>query len=151
MKRLIYRPWLVYAALLLLPAVGTPGRAEDQSARLAEIPKAMLGFVENHQISGAVTLVAKDGRVAHLEAVGLADVEGNRPMQKDSMFCIASMTKPITATALMILEEEGRLALSDPVSRYIPAFEKVKLDGKSPARPITLFDLVTHTSGLGGS
>lgn len=151
MKRLIYRPWLVYAALLLLPAVRTPGRAEDQSARLAEIPKAMLGFVENHQISGAVTLVAKDGRVAHLEAVGLADVEGNRPMQKDSMFCIASMTKPITATALMILEEEGRLALSDPVSRYIPAFEKVKLDGKSPARPITLFDLVTHTSGLGGS
>lgn len=151
MKRLIYRPWLVSAALLLFLAVGTPSRAEDQSARLAEIPKAMLGFVENHQISGAVTLVAKDGRVAHLEAVGLADVEGNRPMQEDSMFCIASMTKPVTATALMILEDEGRLALSDPVSKYIPAFEKVKLGGKPPARPITLFDLVTHTSGLGGS
>ena len=84
-------------------------------------------------------------------AAGLADVDSKRPMQKDTMFCIASMTKPITSTALMILCEEGRLALTDPASKYIPAFANVKLNGKPPARPITIFDCITHTSGVGGS
>jgi CubicO group peptidase (beta-lactamase class C family) len=150
MRQLTYRPYLACTAVLLLLCLA-PLRADDQSATLAKIPQAMLAFVENHQMSGAVTLVAKDGQVAHLEAVGLADVAGNRPMQNDTLFCIASMTKPVTATALMILADEGLLSLTDPVARYIPSFENVKLKGQPPARPITLFDLVTHTSGLGGS
>ncbi len=147
MKRL---PYSFYLAALLLGCV-TSTFAQDQSTSLGEIPEAMLDFVENHQISGAVTLVAKDGDVVHLEAAGLADVDSNRPMKKDTLFAIASMTKPITSTALMILQEEGRLALSDPVSNYIPAFKDVKLNGKPPARPITIFDCITHTSGVGGS
>ena len=125
--------------------------AADQAKGLADIPKAMLELVEQNQISGAVTFVAKDGEVVHLEAVGLADVASKRPMEKDTMFCIASMTKPITSTALMMLQEEGRLALTDPVSKYIPSFANVKLNGKPPARPITIFDCITHTSGVGGS
>ena len=142
---------LRFGLVLLSMASATGIRAEGPSASLAEIPKAMQKFVDDHQISGAVTLVAKDGKVVDLEAVGLADVESKRPMEKDSMFCIASMTKPVTATALMILRDEGRLALTDPVSKYIPAFKDAKFDGKPLSRPITLFDLVTHTSGLGGS
>lgn len=147
MKRYLRRLLLALA----LFACATSVLANDQAKGLDAIPQAMLGFVEDHQISGAVTLVAKDGEVVHLEAAGLADVDSKRPMQKDTMFCIASMTKPITSTALMILCEEGRLALTDPVSKYIPAFAKVKLNGKPPVRPITIFDCITHTSGVGGT
>ncbi len=151
MKPFFHGLLLRFGLVLLSMAYVTDVRAEDQSASLAEIPKAMQKFVDEHQISGAVTLVAKEGKVVDLEAVGLADVETKRPMEKDSMFCIASMTKPVTATALMILRDEGRLALTDPVSKYIPAFKDAKFDDKPLLRPITLFDLVTHTSGLGGS
>ncbi len=83
--------------------------------------------------------------------MGLADLATNRPMENDTLFCIASMTKPVTATALMILYDEGLLTLTDPVAKYIPAFENVKLEDQPAACPITLFDLVTHTSGLNGS
>lgn len=147
MKPLLQR----FVPTLALLSLATSVFANDQSASLADIPKAMLDFVEQHQISGAVTLVAKEGEVVHLEAAGLADVDSKQPMQKDTMFCIASMTKPITSTALMILYEEGRLALADPVSKYIPAFANVKLNGKPPVSPITIFDCITHTSGVGGS
>jgi CubicO group peptidase (beta-lactamase class C family) len=140
-----------FVPTLALLSLATSVFADDQTPSLADIPKAMLDLVEQHQISGAVTLVAKDGEVVHLEAAGLADVDSKSPMQKDTMFCIASMTKPITSTALMILHDEGRLALTDPVSKYIPAFAKVKLNGEPPARPITIFDCITHTSGVGGS
>lgn len=125
--------------------------AEGQTEALSKISERMRGFVEQHQISGAVTLVAKDDQVVHLSAVGLADVETNRPMEKDTIFAIASMTKPVTATALMVLHDAGRLSLEDPVEKYIPAFENVKLNEKPPSRPITVFDLITHTSGIGGS
>ncbi|MHB8898626.1 MAG: serine hydrolase domain-containing protein [Thermoguttaceae bacterium] len=152
MRPASYRVCRVFAVLLFLAALGlAPSRAADSSKGLAKIPEAMQGFVDKHQISGAVTLVAKEGKVVQCEAVGLADVEKNRPMEKDTMFCIASMTKPVTATALMILGDEGLLSLSDPVSKYVPAFEKTRLKDRALARPITLRDLITHTSGLGGS
>lgn len=125
--------------------------AQNKPAVLSDISKQMLSFVEKHEISGAVTLVAKGSQVVHLEAVGLADIEANRPMEKDTIFAIASMTKPITATALMILYDEGRLSLEDPVAKHIPAFENVRLNGEPPPRPITVSDLITHTSGIGGS
>ena len=147
MRRLCHR----FLLALALFAWTTTVFAADQAKGLAEIPKAMIELVEQNQISGAVTFVAKDGEVVHLEAAGLADVASNRPMEKDTMFCIASMTKPITSTALMMLQEEGRLALTDPVSQYVPSFANVKLNGKPPKRPITIFDCITHTSGIGGS
>jgi CubicO group peptidase (beta-lactamase class C family) len=100
--------------------------------------------------SGVVTLVARDGKIVLLNAVGLADLETGRPMQPDTMFAIASMTKPIAATALMILKDEGRVALDDPVAKYLPEFGEVKFQGQPPERPITLRDVMTHTAGLGG-
>jgi len=121
------------------------------AAKLAEIPERMRAFVEEHQVAGAVTLVARRGRVVHLEAVGWADVDGEKPMKKDSIFAIASMTKPVTATALMILQDEGKLSVDDPVAKHIPAFGKVALESGPPARPITIRDLMTHTAGLSGS
>ena len=111
----------------------------------------MQEFVNGKQISGAVTLVAQRGQVIHLEAVGSADLENDRPMRRDTMFCIASMTKPITATAVMILQDEGKLSIDDPVSKYIPAFETVALRDGKPKQPVTLRHCLTHTAGLGGN
>jgi CubicO group peptidase (beta-lactamase class C family) len=109
-------------------------------------------FVKQDQVSGVVTLVAREGKIVHLSAVGQADIAGKKEMAADAIFGIASMTKPITATAVMILVDEGKLALDDPVSKYIPEFKDVKLaDGKAPTRPPTIRDMLTHTSGLTGS
>ena len=130
--------------------LASPSEVGMDAARLAEIPPRMQSFVEKHQIAGAVTLVAKDGKIVHVAAVGMADLANRRPLEKDTIFAIASMTKPITATAVMILRDEGRLSLEDPVADYLPAFKEARLAGKPPARPITMRDLMTHTSGIGG-
>jgi CubicO group peptidase (beta-lactamase class C family) len=129
------------------PASDVPVRADV----LAQIPKRMQEAVAQQQISGAVTLVGYRGRVIHHEAVGQADVEKQVPMRTDTMFGIASMTKPITATAVMILLDEGKLSLDDPASKYIPAFKDAALRDGRPKQEITIRHLLTHTSGLGGS
>jgi CubicO group peptidase (beta-lactamase class C family) len=116
---------------------------------LAKIGDKMREFVEARQISGAVTLVARRGRVVHLEAVGKADIAGDRDMAKDSLFAIASMTKPITAAAVLILQDDGKLNLDDPVSKYIPTFAQTTLgNGSKPEREIVVRDCLMHTSGL---
>ena len=126
--------------------------------RLARIPARMKEFLDSGTIAGAVTLVARHGVAVSLEAVGYQDLETKTPMRSDSIFQIRSMTKPITAVGIMILLEEGRLLLSDPVEKYVPEFrdqlvvdkrlgEKV-LTTKKPSRPITIRDLLTHTSGM---
>jgi CubicO group peptidase (beta-lactamase class C family) len=153
-------PWSILLVLLFavrwcaadgpgLPQVA-PAAAGMDEARLAKIAERMGGFVAEGQTSGVVTLVARDGKIVYLNAVGVADVEADRAMQPDTMFAIASMTKPITATAVMILRDEGKLALDDPVAKYLPEFGEVKLQDQPPQRPITLRDLMTHTAGLGG-
>ena len=115
------------------------------------IHERMQKYVDDGQASGIVTLVADHEHVLHLDAVGLADVEAKRPMKTDTMFAIASMTKPITATAVMILKDDGRLKLDDPVSKYLPAFAEMKLkSGESAKNVMTIHHLLTHTSGLGG-
>jgi CubicO group peptidase (beta-lactamase class C family) len=132
----------------------TNGFAPD---RLARIDAFMQQFVDSNQIGGAVGLVWRDGKVVYEKAVGFADREGARRMQTDALFRIASQTKALTSVAIMMLVEEGRIALGNPVSRFIPEYAKttvVKLDsgralGVVPAtRPITIRDLLTHTAGI---
>ena len=118
---------------------------------IASIDTAMQGFVDAGVASGVVTLVARDGEIVHLSAVGLSDLEAEKKMRPSSLFSIASMTKPITATSAMILVEEGKLNLDDKVSKYLPAFANCKLkDGSKPSREITIRDAITHMSGLNG-
>jgi CubicO group peptidase (beta-lactamase class C family) len=127
------------------------------SERLGRIAATVQRDIDDKRIAGMVTLVIRHGQVAWFDAQGMADREAGRPMQKDSMFRICSMTKPITSTAVMILYEEGRLLLEDPLSKYIPEFRNMKVlvkpaSGKPysvPAsREITIQDLLRHTSGL---
>ena len=117
----------------------------------------MQAFVESNTISGAVTLVARKGEIVSLDAVGLADMANKRAIRADSLFWIASMTKPITATAVMMLQDEGKLSVDDAVEKYLPEFKNQWLiDNRGSnsmalaraPRPITLRDLLTHTSGL---
>ena len=133
-----------------LPIV-PPAEVGMKAETLAKIPVRLQEFVANHEIAGAVTLIARNGRIVHWEAIGWADVEQQRPMQKDCLFQIASMTKPITATALMILVDRGKVRLDDPVSRYLPEFEGITVKGEPLTRPVTVQHLLTHTSGLTGS
>ncbi len=148
--------------MLLLVAFATGLSAADAGMdpqRLARIPARLKQFVDKGTIAGAVTLVARHGVVASLEAVGYQDLEGKRPMRTDSIFEIMSMTKPVTAAGIMLLMEEGRLALSDPVEKHLPEFRGLwVIDSagekerklKRPSRPITIRDLLTHTSGMAG-
>jgi len=131
------------------PTPASVGVAPD---RLARLHAAMKGFVDRNEVSGIVTLVAREGKTVDLFAVGQADIEKKVPMRTDAIFRIASMTKPVTSVAIMMLFEENKLFLADPVTRFIPAFKGVQVfeDGKPvPARrAITVRDLLAHKSGL---
>jgi CubicO group peptidase (beta-lactamase class C family) len=117
---------------------------------MAAIHERMEQFCADNEIAGAVTLFAHDGHILHLDAAGHADLTSGSPMTTDSMFGVMSMTKPISATALMILVDEGKVALDDPVEKYIPAFADAKLKNGDPVRGLTVKHVLTHTSGLGG-
>ena len=97
------------------------------SERLARIHEAVQRHIDAGSLSGAVTLVARHGRIAHLEAHGLMDIESKKAMPKDGVFRLASMSKPITAVAVMMMVEEGKVRLNDPVSRFIPEFKSMKV------------------------
>ncbi|MDP1860855.1 MAG: serine hydrolase domain-containing protein [Gemmatimonadaceae bacterium] len=124
--------------------------------RLLRIDRFMKQYVDDNRIAGAVGLVMRDGRVVYEHAVGWSDKESGRTMAPDAMFRIASQTKAITSEAIMMLIEEGKIALGDPVSRFIPAYAKTTVAAKSdtglailPARrAITIRDLLTHTAGI---
>ncbi|MCG3148817.1 MAG: D-aminopeptidase [Verrucomicrobiae bacterium] len=114
-------------------------------------------FVANGSLAGAVTLVATAVRVLDVTAVGFADIGAGKPMQPDSLFWIASMTKPMTAAALLMLVDEGRVNVADPVAKYLPEFKGqmvvVEKDDahvllRPPVHPITVHNILTHTSGL---
>jgi CubicO group peptidase (beta-lactamase class C family) len=150
--------------VLALPIQGrltiSPAKAGMDSQRLETIRPTMKSFVDRGTISGVVTLVARHGVLASLEAIGYQDLESKRPMQTDTIFQMMSMTKPITVTGLMMLVEEGKVSLSDPVMKYLPEFEDMwvieKHEGsetrclRRPSRQVTIQNLLTHTSGLGG-
>ena len=99
-----------------------PASVGISSERLARLHQGMQGFVDRKEVSGIVTLVAREGKIVDVHAVGLQDIEKNTPMKADSIFRIASMSKPVTSVAIMMLYEEGKLFLNDPVSKFIPAF-----------------------------
>ena len=131
------------------------------AARIAQITIRMKSFVDRGRAAGIVTLVGHRGQIVNLSAVGNQDMEAQTPMKLDTIFQIASMTKPVTAAGIMLLVEDGLLAITDPVQRYLPNFAKIQLMTKSeegdlqeirnPARQITIRDLLTHTSGMAGS
>src|SRR5262245_31063026 len=145
------RMTLALLLIVSLPVAVERAQAGDKADQgLAKIAPTMREFVKAKQISGAVTLVAHKGKIVHLEAVGEADIATHRPMMKDTLFGVASMTKPITAAAVMILQDEKKLSIDDPVSKYIPQFKDARLGEGRPQREITIRDCLTHTSGLSG-
>lgn len=150
---------LLFALVWSLGCAGSPP-SDPAPAGIPALRTEFQGYVDRHQTAGTVTLVAHRGKVLSLEAVGWQDLEEKRPMKPDTIFQIASMTKPVTAMAILMLEEEGKLSIEDPVEKHLPEFRGQPLitrkEGSTvtlgkPARPITIRDLLTHTSGLRGS
>jgi CubicO group peptidase (beta-lactamase class C family) len=156
------------AFVLALPAVAqgipkaqSPEEVGFMSPRLKRLSDRLNEGVKNNELPGAVVLIVRNGKIVMFESFGFRDKEAKVPMTNDTIFRIASMTKPITTVAAMMLMEEGRLTLADPVSKYIPAFadtkvsvEKNNADGtvelglEPQRRPMTIQDLMRHTSGL---
>lgn len=163
------------ATLVVSTGASAPtARPEDvglSSARLERITELMQRHIEARTFAGSVTLVARNGRIAHFEARGLMDLESRRPMQKDAVFRIMSMTKPVVAVSILMMVEEGKLRLTDPVSKFIPELLQLTavvpntngtfadapsgaVSAPSPSRvvpadrQVTIRDLLTHTSGL---
>jgi CubicO group peptidase (beta-lactamase class C family) len=129
---------LVALVFILLTEVN----AQNQS----KIGQRLLAFVEEGRIAGAVTLVIRRGQVVNFEAVGYQDLEQKTPMRTDTIFDIRSMTKPFTAIAILILMEDGKLALNDAVEKYLPEFRDSAF--KDGPHPITIRHLLTHTAGM---
>jgi CubicO group peptidase (beta-lactamase class C family) len=148
---------LVLLATLTLSAQQAPVAPASvgvSTERLERLHQGMQGFIDRKEAGGIVTLIARDGKIVDLHASGFQDVESKTPMKPNSIFRIASMSKPITSVAIMMLYEEGKLFLSDPVSKFIPAFKGLQVIETGAAAPvaarrnITVRDLLTHRSGI---
>ena len=171
MKQLLISLLLVLLALSANPVTGkinsdpptvAPEEVGLAGSRLAYIGSVMNRHVAEKQIPGAAGLIARRGKIAYQEAFGMADVEAGKPMRLDSIHRIYSMTKPITSVAVMMLYEEGKFQLNDPVAKYLPEFAKMQvgIEEKDPQtgkpalktvparRPVTVRDLLRHTAGL---
>jgi CubicO group peptidase (beta-lactamase class C family) len=149
------------AAAQGIPKAQSPEEVGFVAQRLKRLSDRIEEGVKNNELPGAVVLIARNGKIVMFDAYGFRDKEAKAPMKTDTIFRIASMTKPITTVAAMILMEEGKLSLADQVSKYIPAFadtkvsvEKKSADGtvemslEPQFRPMTVQDLMRHTSGL---
>ena len=136
-----YRLAIVFALSATLTVVA-------QSAKLPGIGAAMEAMIAKNEIAGAVTAVVTKDKVLHIETTGFADVAAKRPMTPDTLFWIASMTKPVTGVAVLMLQDEGKLAVTDPVAKYLPEFANLKTPSGKPAN-LTITQILTHTSGLG--
>lgn len=142
----------------LILVLAQPASADDATPLSSErIVAALTPFVQSHSLAGAVTLVADKERVLSVDAVGFADVQAQKPMRPDAVFWIASQSKPITAAALMILVDDGKVQLDDPVEKYLPEFKEqwlaVEEDAehillKKPQHPVTVRHTLSHTSGM---
>ena len=159
MSRLIRHGYFLLIPLCAVLTAPAQQSVTADAARLAAIAPRMKAFVDQGVVAGVVTLLMQDGKVVQHEAAGMADLEARKPMSRDSIFQIMSMTKPTVAVCIMMLAEEGKLALSDPVEKHLPEFRgQMAMAGRAadgavtlhkPARPVTVRDLLTHTSGMG--
>lgn len=135
-----------------------PQRMGFSPAKLHELEKHFQGYVDENKLAGLTTLVARRGQLVHLKSYGMMNQDSGKAMTQDAVFRVYSMTKPITGVAMMMLWEEGKFQLDDPVSKYLPAFKEQRVftgldrDGKfqtvPAARQMTVRDLMRHTSGL---
>jgi CubicO group peptidase (beta-lactamase class C family) len=139
----LFKRNIVYAILLLLPTFAVAAQPGNQAIRAA-VEKS----IDAQDISGAVTVVAAKDKLLALDTIGLADVAKRKPMESNTLFWIASMTKPLTAVSILMLQDEGKLKVSDPVEKFIPEFAALKTPAGQPAH-ITIEQILTHTSGLG--
>ena len=146
----------VFVALMLTFASSRPSIAQEQ-ATAKSLAAELQPLVDSHSLAGAVLLVADKDKVLSLDTVGFRDVAAKKPMPADAVFWIASQSKPITGTALMILVDEGKVKIEDPVEKYLPEFKDLWLAAeqdkdhillKRPHRAITVRDVLNHTSGM---
>lgn len=149
--------WLASAAWGQELPVAEPEKVGLSSQKLVRIKPALEALIDDQKVAGAVTVVARRGKVVYFEAMGMRDIDARKPMQQDTIFRIYSMTKPIASTAVMMLYEDGKIGLDDPASKYLPEFRGLKVfvkaaaDGpelEGPKREMTVRDLLRHTSGL---
>lgn len=138
---------ILRVAILALVSFSCPALLSSPP-RLPEIGAAMDRMIAQDEIAGAVTIVLSPDRILHVGANGYANMAAKTPIAPDSLFWIASMTKPITGVAVMMLQDEGKLNIADPVAKYLPEFAQLKTPSGKPAH-LTLIQLLTHTSGLG--
>ncbi|MFO1460252.1 MAG: serine hydrolase domain-containing protein [Verrucomicrobiota bacterium] len=137
-------PLVVVMPMLLIQGVALGG-----TPSMLPVAAAMRRMVSsNARIAGAVTMVVSQDAVPHVDSCGFSDVAARRPMEPDSLFWIASMTKPVTATAILMLQDDGKLRVTDPVAKYLPEFARLKTPAGRSA-DLTIVQLLTHTSGLG--
>jgi CubicO group peptidase (beta-lactamase class C family) len=159
---------LVPAVLIIAVAsaqnipVGKPEEVGMSSVRLQQIRKVLQAETDKGNIPGAVVMINRKGKLIYSEAIGYQDKASNKPMTKDSIFRIYSMTKPLASVAAMVLVEEGKIQLTDPISKFLPEFAKMQVSVATKdsgsnveyslvpaAKPITVLDLLRHTSGIG--
>jgi CubicO group peptidase (beta-lactamase class C family) len=146
------------AAAKEIPVV-PPAKEGFSAERLKRLDAKMHSYVDSNDTAGVITLIARHGRMVHFDVYGKADIETGKPLRADSLFRMYSMTKPITSVALLMLYEEGRFQLDDPLSKYFPEFKEVRVyvsgtaDGmqlEDPRRAITVRDVFRHTAGFSG-
>ena len=161
------RRWFIGSLVLVLfagplcaadLATARPESVGMSSTRLQKLTASMQQLADSKQLSGVVTMVAKDGKIVHFETAGQRDVASGAPMRKDTIFRIYSMSKPITGVAMMMLYEDGKWQLNDPVSKHIPEFANLKVakvDAETgvvtqvePDHPMTMRELMSHSGGL---
>jgi len=154
--RSLTRSVFCFVALLwfVAPAAGQdlptaePGEVGMSAERLAGVDTVVRKFIDEKQLAGAVTIVARRGKVVQFKAYGMRDIAAKKPMTKDTIFRIYSMTKAVVSVAAMILVEDGKLELDVPASKYIPALGRMKVGGAKQQREMTLRDLLRHTAGF---
>lgn len=138
-----FAKFICYAVFLVLPAL-----VSCATSKIPGVGHVIQSAVDAHDLFGAVTVVATKDKIIDCEAACLANLETKEPMRPDSLFWIASMTRPFTAVALLMLQDEGKLNVADPVAKYIPEFAGLKTPSSRLAN-ITIAQMMTHTSGLG--
>lgn len=140
--------WILGALVMSLLAGNIAvDQARANDPEIPAITQSMQQFVADKEIAGAVTLVVGPNLVKHVSVVGMADVAEETPLKRDTLFWIASMTKPITGACVLVLQDEGKLSVDDPISKHLPMMKKLKLADGTPAN-ITIRHLMTHTSGM---